>query len=46
MKYRLERLVDGEWCYWGTYDHIADLAEMVWTFGKLKIEVRVLEESE
>lgn len=34
MKYKLYRMVDGEWYYWGTYTDPASLAESAFFLGQ------------
>lgn len=43
-KWRLERLVNGVWCYWGTFDSPIMLATAAWDFGRQGKEIRVFEE--
>lgn len=33
MRYRLERLIDGQWYVWGTYDDPARLAQAAHELG-------------
>lgn len=47
ITYRLERLVDDEWCYWGEYN-VANEVELnamihaAYEFGKCTQEVRIV----
>lgn len=43
-KWKIERLVNGAWCYWGTYDNPVLLAAAAWDFGRTGTEIRVMEE--
>ena len=45
-KWRLERLVNGVWCYWGTFESPIMLATAAWDFGRQDRELRVFEEKE
>lgn len=33
MKFRVERKIDGEWYYWGTYSTPAELGRCMWELG-------------
>lgn len=46
MRYRLERLVDGQWFHWGTYKKPERLAEAAFELGKMGYEqIRVIPEA-
>ncbi len=34
MGYRLEKQVDGEWCLWGIYDTMEEIAKASFDLGK------------